>query len=144
MPRPLFTDKQDEAFPRHNQGIRSQGPLYLVRASLVQLVLQGHVRLGLEADACAEDIGKGSALLSQGVDHWGAGRRERCLEHIAEDAEDAVEALVAVVNLGLPPDARHHFCDKHEVDDEGRGEEGVLADVEYPVKLRLSVNSDTR
>lgn len=98
--------------------------------SSVELVLQGHVRLGLEADARAEDVGQGGALLGQGVDDGGAGRRERRLEHVAEDAEDAVEALVAVVALALPLDARHHLRDEHEVDDEGRGEEGVLADVE--------------
>lgn len=111
--------------------------------SLVQLVLQGHVRLGLEADARAEDVGQGGALLGQGVDDWGAGRRQRCLEHVAQDAEDAMEALVAVVTLTLPLDARHHLCDEHEVDDERRGEEGILADVEDAAKKRWLVKSAT-
>lgn len=93
-------------------------------------MLQGHIRFGLEADARAEDVGQGAALLGQGVDDGSAGGRERGLEHVAEDAEDAVEALVVVVALALPLDARHHLRDEHEVYDERRGEKGILADVE--------------
>lgn len=103
--------------------------------SLKQLVLQSHVRLGLETDAGAEDVGHGGALLGQRVDDGGAGGRERGLEHVAEDAEHAVEALVVGVGLGggargLPLDARHHLGQDDQVDDEGRGEQRVLADVE--------------
>lgn len=115
----------------------------MVRGGLVQLVLQGHVRLGLETDARAEDVGQGGALLCQGVDDWGTGRRERCLEHVAKDAENAVEALVARVALALPLDARHHLRDKHEVDDQGRGQQGVLADVEDAAEEWPSVNWNT-
>lgn len=114
-------------------------------------MLQRHVRLGLQAHAGAEDVGQGRALLGQGVDDGRAGGRQRGLEHVAQDGEDAVEGLVfffldallpyhpvAVVAVGarLPPlDAGHHLRDEHEVDDQGRGKEGVLTDVEdskYP------------
>lgn len=101
-----------------------------VASNSVQLVFQGHVRLRLEANARAEDVGQGAALLGQRVDDGRAGGRQRGLEHVAENAEDAVEALVVVIALTLPLDARHHLRDDHEVDDEGRGEQGILADVE--------------
>lgn len=134
VPGNPFTDDEEKAWPRHNQSVRIRKLSHTIHGGLVQLVLQGHVRLGLEADASAEDVGQGGALLGQGVDDGGAGRRERCLEHVAEDAEDAVEALVAVVALAFPLDARHHLRDEHEVDNEGRGEQGVFADVEDAAK----------
>jgi len=40
------------------------------------LVLQGHVRLWLKANAGAEDVGQCSALLSQGIYDWCAGRSQ--------------------------------------------------------------------
>ena len=97
-------------------------------------MLESHVALGLQPDASAEDIDEASALLRQGVDDGGAGRRKRGLEHETQDAQDAVEALPAgAVNGGVVPDhpldAGHDLCDEDEVDDEGRGEEAVLADV---------------
>lgn len=92
-------------------------------------MLERHVRLRFETDTGAEDVGQGSALLGQGVDDGRAGWRQRRLEHVAQDAEDAVEVL-EVGAVGLPLDARHHLGEDDEVDDEGGGEEGVLADVE--------------
>jgi len=109
-------------------------------ASLEKLVLQGHIRLGLKANAGAEDVSQGAALLGQGVDDGGPRRGQRGLEHVAEDAQDAMEALVLLgagiggAGLsGLPLDAGHHFGDDDEVDDQRRGEEGVLADVEEAI-----------
>lgn len=93
-------------------------------------MLQGHVRLGLEADASAEDVGQGTPLLGQGVNDGCSGRGHRGLEHVAEDAQDAVEALVVLGGGGLPLDAGHHLGDEDKVDDQRGGEEGVLADVE--------------
>lgn len=133
----------------------------LWKPQLEQLVFERHVRLGLQADARAENIGQGPALLSQGVDHGRAGGRERGLEHVAQDGEDAVEGLVFAVSVlqlvsvavavcggsasvgagvGPPLDASHHLRDEHEVDDEGGGEEGVLADVKDPNRRLVSHN----
>jgi hypothetical protein len=102
---------------------------------LEELVLEGHVGLGLKTNAGAEDVGNSRALLGQGVDDRGAGRGQGSLEHVAQDAENAVEVLVlgsgsAVVGSSLPLDARHHLGQHHEVDDEGRSQERVLTDVE--------------
>jgi hypothetical protein len=83
---------------------------------LEELVLKGHVVLGLETDAGAEDVGESRTLLSESVDDGSARRRERSLEHVAENAEHAVE----VVELGvttlrtvcLPLDTGHHLGDE--------------------------------
>lgn len=56
-------------------------------------MLKRHIGLGLQADASAEDIRQGAALLGERVDDGGPGRRQGRLEHVAQDAEDAVEAL---------------------------------------------------
>jgi len=55
-----------------------------------------------------------------------------------------VEALVVIIvflirrsiGTGSPLDSGHHFCDQHQVDDEGRGEEGVFTDVEDAIYMR--------
>lgn len=114
---------------------------------LEQLVFQHHIRLGLQADARTEDVGQGAALLGQGVDDGRPRGRERGLEHVAQDGEDAVEGFVfpfsflssltvSVVVIGAgarrqpPLDAGHHLGDEHEVDNERGSEEGVFTDVE--------------
>lgn len=93
-------------------------------------MLKGHVRLGLKTDASTENVGQGGALLGESVDHGGAWGSQRSLEHVAEDAEDAVEVLVLAVIRGFPLDTRHHLGNNDEVNDEGRSQERVLADVE--------------
>jgi hypothetical protein len=107
-------------------------------AHLEELVLKGHVRLGLETNAGTEDVGQGSALLGKGVDDGSAGRGQRSLEHVAEDAEHAVEVLelggLGTVRGGsLPLDAGHHLSNDDEVNDERRRKERVLANVEQTV-----------
>lgn len=109
--------------------------VYQVDADLEELVLQSHFRLGLQANASAEDVGQCRTLLSQGVHNGSARRSQRSLEHVAEDAEDAVEllelsSLVAVIGSSLPLDTSHHLSNHHKVNDQGRGQERVLADVE--------------
>jgi len=53
------------------------------------------------------------------------------LEHVAEDAQHAVEALVlGTLLVRLPGDTGHHLGDDDEIDDQRRGQERVLADVE--------------
>lgn len=112
--------------------------------SLKQFVLERHVGLGLEADAGAEDVGQGAALLGQGVDDGRTGRGHRRLEHVAEDAQDAVEALVVARGARPPLDARHHLGHDDQVDDQRRGQEGVLADVEEPVARTVSIRGRCR
>lgn len=103
--------------------------------SLKELVLKGHVRLRLETDASAENVSKSSTLLGKRVDDGSAGGSEGGLEHVAEDAQDAVEVLEVLLGSGaglssLPLDAGHDLGDDDEIDDQGRGKEGVLAHVE--------------
>lgn len=57
-------------------------------------MLESHLGLGLEADAGAENVGQGRPLLAEGVDDGCAGGRQGRLEHVTEDAEHRVEALV--------------------------------------------------
>jgi hypothetical protein len=63
---------------------------------------------------------------------------QRSLEHVAKDTEDAVEvlefsSLVAVVRSSLPLDTSHHLSNHHKINDQGRGKERILADVEQTV-----------
>lgn len=92
-------------------------------------MLKRHVRLRLETDTGTEDVGEGTTLLSEGVDDRCAVGHERGLEHVRQDAENRVEALVLAA-LGLPRHARHELGDEDEVDDERGREERVLAHVE--------------
>ena len=110
-------------------------------------MLESHLGLGLEADAGAEDVGQGRALLAEGVDDGRAGGRQRRLEHVAEDTEHRVEALVlgrsgTVGGDSLPRHARHDLGDDAEIDDQRRGEERVLADVEQPVYCVSELSPD--
>lgn len=105
---------------------------------LEELVLKGHVRLGLKTDTGAEDVGQSRALLGKSVDNRSAGRSQRSLEHVAEHTQDAVEALVlsggsSVSRRSLPLDTRHHLSNDDQVDDQGRSKERVLANVEHPI-----------
>ena len=114
---------------------------------LEQLVLESHVRLGLKTDAGTEDVGQSSALLSQSIDDGSAGRGQGGLEHVAQDAQDAVEVLVlgrgrTISGGGLPLDTGHHLGNDHKINDQGRSQERVLANVEETI-LELVVY-DTR
>ena len=82
-------------------------------------MLERHVRLRLQADTGTEDVGQRGALLGEGVDDGGARGREWRLEHVRQDAEDAVEALELVLAVRAPLDARHDLGDEDQVDDEG-------------------------
>jgi len=97
-------------------------------------VLKSHVILWLEADTCAEDVGQSSTLLSKSVDNWGSGRSERRLQHIGEDAEDTVKALVILCGntiglVCLPADTSHHLSDNGQVQDQRACEKRVFTHI---------------
>lgn len=101
-------------------------------------MLERHVRLRLKTNTSAENISQRGALLGQGIDHGCAGRGQRGLEHVAQHAQHAVEGLVFAFGrfaVQLPLDAGHQLGDDDEVDDQRRGEEGVLADVGHAKSL---------
>jgi hypothetical protein len=62
----------------------------VVKTHLEQLVLKSHVRLWLQSNAGAEDVGERSTLLSEGVDNWSARRGKGGL-------------LMLVYDFGNPP-----------------------------------------
>lgn len=66
-----------------------------VRATqyLKKLVLQGHITLRFKTNACTEDIGQGTSLLSKCIDDWCSWRGQWSLQHVAENAKHAVEVL---------------------------------------------------
>ena len=47
--------------------------------TLEQLMLERHIRLGLETNAGSEDVGESAALLGEGIDDGCARRRQRGL-----------------------------------------------------------------
>lgn len=103
--------------------------------SVEELVLQSHVRLGLKTNAGTEDVGQSSTLLGQSVDNWSSRWSQWCLEHVAENAEHAVEVLVllggsAIGGGSLPLDTGHHLGNDHQINDEWGGKKRVLTDIE--------------
>nr|POE47715.1 hypothetical protein CFP56_01046 [Quercus suber] len=101
------------------------------KQNLKQLVLERHVVLRLQSDASTHDVDERAALFGERVDDRGARRGQWGLEHVAEDAEDGVEAFVVGLAVLAPLDAGHEFGDEDEIDDQGRRKEGVFADVEH-------------
>jgi len=98
---------------------------------LEQLVLERHLRLGLKTNAGTEDVNQGRTLLAEGVDDGSTGRGQGSLEHVAENAQHAVEALViGTVIVRLPRDTGHHLREHDQINDQGRRQERILADVE--------------
>lgn len=111
-----------------------------------ELVLKCHIRLGLKTNTGTEDVGQSGTLLSKSVDNRGAGRSQRSLEHVAENTENAVEVLEAVLGRGiLPLDTGHHLSNDDKINDERRGKQGVLANVEQAaIMLALISHRGTR
>jgi hypothetical protein len=102
---------------------------------LEQLVLQGHVVLGLKTDTGTEDVHQSTSLLSKSIDDRGARRSQGSLEHEAENAKHAVEVLEVlggstIAGMSLPLDASHHLGDDNQINDQWRSEKGVLANIE--------------
>lgn len=99
-------------------------------------MLQSHVRLGGQSNTSAEDVGHSCALLSKRVDDGGSRRGQRGLQHVAENAEDAVESLVVLGGstaggMGFPADASHELCHKTEINNEWTGQKRVFTDVRH-------------
>jgi hypothetical protein len=107
-------------------------------SGLEKLVLQSHVVLRLEPDTGTEDVRESTSLLSKSIDDWSSGRSQWSLEHVAEDAEYAVEVLEilggsTVVGCSLPLDASHHLSDEDKINDQWGCKKRVLADIEKAV-----------
>ena len=107
-------------------------------SDLEKLVLQSHVVLRLETDAGTEDVGQRTSLLSKSVDDWSAWRGQWSLEHVAENAEHAVEVLEVlggntVVGGSLPLDTSHHLSDQDKIYDQWRSKKRILADIEEAI-----------
>jgi len=98
-------------------------------------VLESHVRLGLETNAGAEDVEQCRALLTKSIHDRRTGRSERGLQHVAQDAEDAMESRV-LFGLGIalggstPLDTGHHLSNQDQIDDERRRQKGIFTDIE--------------
>lgn len=119
-------------YPKH----RARRPIKTL--CLEKLVLQSHVRFRLKTNASTEDVGQGSTLLGKSIDDGSTGRSQRSLEHVAENTQNAVEVLVlggssTVRGGSLPLDARHHLSNDDQINDQRRGQERVLANVEETV-----------
>ena len=84
-----------------------------------EFVLERHIILWLKADTSPHNIDESTPLLGQRVHDGRAGRRERSLEHVAQHAQDRVEALPLFLLAMLAPlDPREELGDEHQVDDE--------------------------
>jgi hypothetical protein len=121
--------------PHENSHERKSRPQVKWHLHLEQLVLQSHVVLRLQANACAEDVGQSTSLLSKSIDDWSSWRSQRCLEHVAKNAENTVEVLEilgsdAIIGVCLPLDASHHLSDDNQINDQWGRKQRVLADVE--------------
>ena len=98
-------------------------------------MLKRHIILRLETDTSTENVGQGTSLFSKGIDHWSTWWGQWRLEHVAEDAKNAMEVLEifggdAIIGWSLPLDSGHHLGNQDKINDQRRGKEGVLADVE--------------
>ena len=105
-----------------------RGKENLLAVSL-ELGLEQHLVLGRKTDASAEDVLHGRALLGQGVDDLGADGDKGSLEHVGQDGEDRVEGSVLGHVLSLVLDTGHELGQDDQVQDQGRGQEGILAGV---------------
>jgi hypothetical protein len=98
-------------------------------------VLQSHVVLRLQANACAEDVSQSTSLLSKSVDDWSSWRSQGSLEHVAENAENTMKVLEilsssAIIGVCLPLDTSHHLSDDDQINDQWGRKQRVLTDVE--------------
>lgn len=109
-------------------------------ADLEELVLQSHIAFWLETNASTEDVCHSTALLSKSVNYRSSRRSQRSLQHVAEDAKNAVEVLevfggCTIGGVSLPLDTSHHLANDHEINDQWRGKKRVFANIEDPVYI---------
>ena len=108
-----------------------------------QFMFESHVRLGLKPNTCSENVGEGTALFCQGVDDRCARGSQWCLEHVAKNTQDTVEALVLCSLVRLPLYSRHQLGNDDEINDEWCSKQGILAHIEQADGL-VSTHEDLR
>jgi hypothetical protein len=92
------------------------------------------VALVLETQTRLEEHLQPIPLPRERVDDVGAGLDERGLEHVAQERQHRVERLELGLSLAAVRDAGEQLGEDGEVENERRGEEGVLALVEYVLR----------
>ena len=110
------------------------------KPDLKQLVLKSHVVLRLETNTSTEDVSQGTTLLGKSINDWGSRWGQWSLEHVAENAQHAVEVLEilggdAISGMGLPLNTSHHLCDHNQINYQWGCKQRVLANVEESGKL---------
>jgi len=92
-------------------------------------VFQSHVVFWGETNTGTEDVFEASALLGESIDNGGVFRNHGCLQPIAENGENAVEALSVSRAINLEADAGSKFTNKEEVKHDGSGKQRIFASV---------------
>mmetsp|Transcript_10260 Transcript_10260/g.24112 ORF Transcript_10260/g.24112 Transcript_10260/m.24112 type:complete len:461 (+) Transcript_10260:306-1688(+) len=99
------------------------------RLGHASLVLKRHVVGRRQRHARAEDVLDAAALREERVHHGRARRHEGRLDQVREQRHDGMEVRPLRELRRLVLDARGHVSENGEVEDEGRGQQGVLARV---------------
>ncbi len=125
-----------------------------------ELMLKRHVGFWLQTHTSAENVGQSRTLLGQSIDYGCTRRSQGCLcnlaaikvgvqswrtylEHVTQDTKHAVKPSVvfpirAVTGRSLPSDSGHHLGNNHQIDDQRRSQQGILAHVEEADGLMTS------
>lgn len=112
---------------------------------LEQLVLESHVVLRLEPNTSTEDVDQSTALLRKSVDDWSSRWGQWGLQHEAQDREDGVEVLEVlgggtIGGCCLPLNAGEHLRQDDQINDQRRGQERVLANIEQTVMVSMCLH----
>jgi hypothetical protein len=94
-------------------------------SNLEKLVLQSHVVLRFKSNTSTEDVSQSTTLLSKSVDNRSSWWSQWSLEHVAENAENTVEALEVlggdtIAGVCLPLNTGHHLGNDNKIDDQWR------------------------
>eukprot|EP00955_Chlamydomonas_euryale_P085413 364097-Chlamydomonas_euryale.AAC.6 len=93
------------------------------------LELHHHVGLWRKPDARTQHVLEHAALLGERVDDGRAGRHKRRLGQVAQQHRDGVEAMEVLLAVLAQLDTRDELGEQHQVKDDGRRQQGVLARV---------------